>query len=108
MKFSVIMASTLAEYGGAASRRDEKIVRAIDSVIAQTFTDWELIVVADGCMKTMAIVARYDDPRIKAMKIDNAPGGMAHHETKALNLLRVNTSFTLTMMIIGVKVICRA
>ena len=45
MKFSVIMASTLAEYGGAASRRDEKIVRAIDSVIAQTFTDWELIVV---------------------------------------------------------------
>ena len=73
MKFSIIMASTLAEYGGAASRRDEKIVRAIDSVIAQTFTDWELIVVADGCMKTMAIVARYDDPRIKAVKIDKRP-----------------------------------
>ena len=73
MKFSVIMASTLAEYGGAASRRDEKIVRAIDSVIAQTFTDWELIVVADGCMKTMAIVARYDDPRIKAVRIDKRP-----------------------------------
>jgi glycosyltransferase involved in cell wall biosynthesis len=67
------MASTLASYLGAASRRDEKIIRAINSVINQTFQDWELIVVADGCQKTVDIVSQYTDPRISVVKIDKRP-----------------------------------
>lgn len=35
---------------------EQKIVRAIESVLGQTFTDWELIVVSDGCDKTVEIV----------------------------------------------------
>ena len=73
MRFTVVMASTLMPYAGAASRRDEKIVRAIDSVIAQTFEDWELQVVADGCQKTVDIVSKYTDPRIHVTLLPKSP-----------------------------------
>jgi len=53
-KFSVIMPSFLGEYSRAAKNRDEKIVRAIESVLKQE--DFELIVVADGCDKTVEII----------------------------------------------------
>lgn len=69
MKFSIIMPSYLGNYAGAASRRDEKIVRAVESVIAQTFQDWELWVVADGCDSTMEIVRQFTDERVHAVKI---------------------------------------
>ena len=72
MKVSVITPSFLGNYPGAASRRDEKIVRAVDSVIAQTFHDWELWVVADGCDQTMEIMQRYNDPRVHSIKISKS------------------------------------
>lgn len=56
-RFSVIMQSYLGEYQGAAINREEKIARAIESVINQTFTDWELIIIADGCERTFDIVS---------------------------------------------------
>jgi glycosyltransferase involved in cell wall biosynthesis len=60
------MQSYLGDYPNAASNREEKIIRAIDSVINQTFKDLELIVIADGCEKTFDIVSeKYaDDSRI--------------------------------------------
>lgn len=72
-KFSIILPSYLGDYPGAAILRPQKLRRAIESVIAQTFDGWELIVVADGCDETMDIAGEYKDKRIKRVKIDKAP-----------------------------------
>ncbi len=56
MRFSIIIPSYLGAYQHAAKDRDTKLVRAIDSCLAQTFTDFEIMVVADGCEKTFNIV----------------------------------------------------
>lgn len=49
MKFSIIMPSLLSDYPGAAPNRTSKLIRAITSVTLQSYPDWELIVVSDGC-----------------------------------------------------------
>lgn len=50
------MPSFLGDYGGnygrAATDRVRKFHRAMESVITQSFVDWHLIVVADGCETT--------------------------------------------------------
>lgn len=66
MRFSVIMASTMSDYPTAASNREGKILRAINSVQKQTFLDWELIIIADGCEKTMEIVKDIKDCRVSS------------------------------------------
>lgn len=66
------MASTLLPYKGAAKNREKKLERAIESVLSQKFEDWELIIVADGCQKTIDISAPYFyeySPKIKLFKI---------------------------------------
>jgi len=70
---SVVMPSYLGAYRTAAKDRDKKIVRAIQSVIAQTYKDWELIVVADGCEKTVKIVQGIQDGRIRIFQIEKQP-----------------------------------
>jgi len=72
MKFSVIMASYLGDYPTAAKNRNNKILRAINSVVNQTFTDWELIVVADGCKKTIDIVTKIEEKRVSCYWIPKA------------------------------------
>lgn len=70
-KFSIIVASHLSMYPGAAKDREYKFFRAISSVIAQRFADWECIIVADGCVKTKEIYEehfRHDD-RISLIEI---------------------------------------
>lgn len=64
MKFSVIIPSFLGEYRTAAKDRDRKIVRAINSVLTQSFEDFEVVVIADGCEKTIEIMKQISDPRI--------------------------------------------
>lgn len=70
-KFSVIMQSFLGDYPGAANNREEKLKRAIDSVIVQTFEDWEMIIVADGCEKTFDIVEKkyYENAKVHCVYI---------------------------------------
>ena len=73
MKFTCVIPSFLGQYPGAASRRDEKLVRAVQSVLDQTYTDFELKVIADGCDLTMEIMKQFADPRVEAVKIQKAP-----------------------------------
>lgn len=76
MKFSIISPSFLGSYHGAAKNREEKIVRMINSVLQQTFQDFELIIVSDGCEKTMEIVKPYVlefMPKIRLIQIQKQP-----------------------------------
>lgn len=46
---------------------------AIESVLAQTHTDWQLVVVDDGSTDgTSDVVARYDDPRVRLLRIEHS------------------------------------
>lgn len=67
MKFTVVIASFLGNYRTAAKDRDKKIVRAIQSVLNQSFQDFEIIVVADGCEKTVEIMKQF--PQVKTFLI---------------------------------------
>jgi len=72
MKFSVIMPSRLQIYPSAAKERDRKLLRAINSVIKQTFTDWELHVIADGCQLTKDLVTnQITDERLNLWYIEH-------------------------------------
>jgi glycosyltransferase involved in cell wall biosynthesis len=62
--------------------RSDVIGRAIASVRAQTFTDWELIVVNDGPEDgTQNVVAEFDDPRIRYFCHTQNRGGSAARNT---------------------------
>ena len=65
---SVVMPSYLGDYPNAASNREEKLPRAIESFLAQGIG--ELIVVADGCEKTAEIASKYP---VKLISIDKQP-----------------------------------
>lgn len=73
MKFSVVIPSFLGSYSGAASRRDEKLVRAVQSVLGQTFQDFEIQVVADGCQQTVELMKQFTDERAHVTLIPKAP-----------------------------------
>ena len=55
LKVTVIMASFLGEYPGAAKNRDKKFIRAVKSFKNQTYENKELIIVSDGCEKTIQL-----------------------------------------------------
>ena len=69
------MPSYLGDYPGAATNRLEKFHRAIVSVTGQTFDDWELIVVSDGCEITNQEVDRWTTAKknIRLINIDKKP-----------------------------------
>lgn len=57
----------------ATYNRSRVLKYAIESVLGQTFTDWELIVVGDACTDdTAKVVARYvdADPRVRFVNLD--------------------------------------
>ncbi len=60
--------------------RSKTIERAIQSVLDQTFTDWELIVIDDGSTDdTKNIVERFTDPRIQYFFQENAERSAARN-----------------------------
>ena len=73
MRFSIIVPSYLGSYQGAATNREQKIVRMIESVMCQTFQDFELIIVADGCERTIEICKPYFYeylPKIRLLSVE--------------------------------------
>lgn len=82
--FSIVMPSYLGEYPNAASNRPSKLRRAVSSVLGQTFCDFELIIVADGCMDTVSIVQEFQDDRIKCFFIEKQPHFSGAVRTKGL------------------------
>jgi glycosyltransferase involved in cell wall biosynthesis len=63
------------------------IAEALDSAIAQTYSDWELLVVNDGSTDgTAGVVERYTDPRIRLFS--KANGGEASARNYALDRMR--------------------
>jgi len=75
MKVSVIMASYLGDYRRAAKNRDQKIIRAVDSVLNQSYKNIELVIIADGCQKTVDIIknAYLYNEKIKGYLIAKQP-----------------------------------
>lgn len=56
MRFSVVMQCYLGPYQHAATNREEKLIRAINSLLNGVFQDFELLIIADGCEKTFDII----------------------------------------------------
>ena len=70
MMFSIIMPSYLGNYKHAATNREAKFFRAVKSVLKQTVTDWELIIISDGCDKTNELFLQFTDQRIKLLPLE--------------------------------------
>lgn len=63
-----------------AFNRAHLLAHAIDSVLAQRFTDFELIVVDDGSTDgSAALVGRYDDPRVRLIEQANCGSNAARN-----------------------------
>lgn len=73
MKFTIVMPSYLGYYKSAAKNREEKLRRAIRSVITQSYKNWELNVVCDGCQKSVEIAEEFEDERINIFYIKKQP-----------------------------------
>jgi glycosyltransferase involved in cell wall biosynthesis len=54
-KIAVIMPSFLGEYEGAAKNRNQKFLRAVRSFLNQTHKKKHLVIISDGCDKTIKL-----------------------------------------------------
>ena len=75
LKISVIMPSYLGHYDGCATERELKLVRAVYSFLENTYENKELVIISDGCYRTIEIYnllfSSYDN--IKLVKMDKQP-----------------------------------
>lgn len=56
---SVIMPSYLSEYPGSCSGREMKFIRAVNSFFENMYEKKSLVIVSDGCDKTVALYEKY-------------------------------------------------
>lgn len=71
----------------ATYNRAHTLPRAINSVLAQTFQDWELIIIDDGSTdETDKILSDFSDPRIKVLR--HSPNrGVAFARNRGLDIM---------------------
>lgn len=69
------MASYLEKYEGSSSNREEKFIRSVDSFLSQDHQSKELIVISDGCQKTIDILrSKYaNEGDINLVKLPKQP-----------------------------------
>ena len=73
----------------ATYHRPEVLRHAIRSVLESTYTDWELIVVGDGCTdETEQCVASFNEPRIRFENLPRNTGGQSAPNNRAIELAR--------------------
>lgn len=62
--------------------------RAVDSVIAQAYPNWELVIVDDGSTdETPAVIDAIEDQRVRSIRVD-VTGGVCAARNRALNMCR--------------------
>jgi glycosyltransferase involved in cell wall biosynthesis len=67
--------------------RTETLRRALDSVVAQSYANWELIVSEDGATdETAGLVAGFDEPRLRYLR--GAPGGASAARNRGIAAAR--------------------
>ena len=54
-RIAVVMPSFLGDYTNAAKNREEKFLRAVNSVRTQSYDNKLLVVVSDGCLDTVRL-----------------------------------------------------
>jgi glycosyltransferase involved in cell wall biosynthesis len=65
------MASLLSDYPGSATGKDQKLIRAVKSVLSQTYQNFELIIISDGCpLTTFLIPKHFADKRLKLLRVE--------------------------------------
>ncbi len=73
----------------ATYNRSRVLMHAVRSVIASSFTDWELIVVGDACTDdTAACVASFGDPRIRFVNLPHNVGDQSGPNNHGISLAR--------------------
>jgi glycosyltransferase involved in cell wall biosynthesis len=82
------MSSPLVSIITPTCNHEAFIAQCIESVLAQTYSNWEQIIIDDGSTdKTAEIVRRYDDPRIRYFHQENAGiEALAHTYNRALGM----------------------
>jgi glycosyltransferase involved in cell wall biosynthesis len=79
-----LVSVVMATYG-----RPAVLATAIESVLAQSVGDWELLVVGDACTdRTADVVASYDDPRIRWHNLEANVGDQSGPNTVGASLAR--------------------
>lgn len=73
----------------ATYNRSNVLRLTIESLRAQTFTDWELLVVGDACTDdTASVVASFRDPRIRFVNLPHNSGDQAVPNNEGVRMAR--------------------
>ena len=84
------MASYLGDYHGAATNREYKFRRAVDSFLSQGHAEKKLIIIADGCQRTVDIINDYSNEAkalITVRHIDKQPLFSGHVRNAGIDIV---------------------